>query len=73
VKIRPARHDGVDARVLTEMLAEAVSWRPGSARPSVEEIMSSPELGRYVRGWGRSGDVGVIAESDEGTALGAAW
>jgi ribosomal protein S18 acetylase RimI-like enzyme len=73
VRIRPARHDGADARVLTEMLAEAVAWRPGSIRPSVEEIMASPQLACYVRDWGRSGDLGVIAESDEGTALGAAW
>jgi ribosomal protein S18 acetylase RimI-like enzyme len=73
VRIRAARHDTDDAQVIAEMFVEAVAWRPGSARPSVEEMMASPHLARYVRGWGRSGDVGVIAESDDGVPLGAAW
>jgi GNAT superfamily N-acetyltransferase len=59
--------------VIADMFVEAVAWRPGSARPSVGDMMASPHLARYVRDWGRSGDVGVIAESDDGVALGAAW
>jgi ribosomal protein S18 acetylase RimI-like enzyme len=73
VRIRAARHQVDDAHVIVEMFIEAVAWRPGAARPSVEEVMASPHFARYVRGWGRPGDVGVIAESDDGVALGAAW
>ena len=32
-----------------------------------------PFLAKYVEGWGRDGDLGVIAEDDAGEPLGAAW
>jgi len=36
------------------------------------EMRSNPDLYRHVAGWGRSGDLGVVAEID-GVARGAAW
>jgi ribosomal protein S18 acetylase RimI-like enzyme len=63
--IRPARPD--DEPFLTAMLELACNWRdpePGRMRDAVEA--------RYARGFGRSGDLGVIAESDSAPA-GAAW
>jgi len=36
------------------------------------EMRSNPDLYRHVAGWGRSGDLGVVAEVD-GVARGAAW
>ena len=35
-------------------------------------IRSNPILARYVDGWGRAGDIGIIAEH-ENNSIGAAW
>ena len=43
------------------MLVEAVNWRSGGdALP--------PDAVKYVEGWGRRGDLGVIADGDTGAA-----
>jgi ribosomal protein S18 acetylase RimI-like enzyme len=55
------------------MLYEAATWRPGSLRPSVEEVLSDPEVAVYISGWGRPGDEGLIAEAAAGEPVGAAW
>jgi GNAT superfamily N-acetyltransferase len=41
------------------------AWRRDPQRPA--------ELVKYLDGFGRDGDRGVIAEDDAGTAIGAAW
>ena len=54
-----------DAPFLAEMLAEAMAWRPGAPRPLTPAVLRS----RYVVGWPRVGDCGVVAEirpPDEG-------
>ena len=53
------------------MAAEAVAWRPGAREPSPREVLASPELSRYVVGWPRDGDQGLIAEV--AGPIGAAW
>ena len=68
--IRPAAAD--DLGFLREMLYEAASWNPDWPRESMEEVLAEPVLSRYVLGWGRDGDAGVVAEID-GTPVGAAW
>ena len=67
--IRPAIT--ADAGFLTAMLCEAVAWRPEDRAPSADEVLARPELAHYVTGWPRSGDVGVMAETD--LPVGAAW
>lgn len=67
--LRPAlQADGV---FLGDMVVEAANWRPGAARPR-HEILTSPEHSRYLSGWQRPGDVGVIAVA-AGDPIGAAW
>jgi ribosomal protein S18 acetylase RimI-like enzyme len=58
---------------LSEMLYEATMWRPGPRRFSHEEVLLLPEIAVYIGGWGRSGDVGLVAEGDAGERIGAAW
>jgi hypothetical protein len=68
------RQAGVkDEPFLSEMLYEATMWRPGPRRFSHEEVLLLPEIAVYVGGWGRSGDVGLVAEGNGGDPIGAAW
>lgn len=69
-RIRTASAD--DLPFLERMLYEAANWRRPSA--TAEVATSLPEIARYVRGWAtHPGDVGVIAESERGVPVGAAW
>jgi ribosomal protein S18 acetylase RimI-like enzyme len=53
------------------MLLEA-AYRPNAVRASREDMLADAKVGRYVMGWIRQGDSGVIAEGRDGL-LGAAW
>ena len=53
-----------DLEFMWEMLYEAAHYRP----------LSDPHISRYLRGWGRKGDAGVISlDPDDGSKRGAAW
>ncbi len=62
-----------DVPFLWEMLFESAfttdearaAWRADPQRP--------PELVKYLDGWGRPGDAGVVAQDGDGAAVGAAW
>jgi len=56
-----------DVDVLRAMLYEAFTWRPGVAAPPAE-VVARPEVAKYVDGWGRPGDLGVVADDDTGAA-----
>ena len=60
-----------DTPFLEEMLLLAADWRSEAPVRSVADIMSEPTLARYVVGWPRPGDVGVVAEASG--PVGAAW
>jgi len=62
-----------DEEFLREMFVETFFWRDDGRRHSLEEAFAIPGLSKYIVGWGRPGDAGVIAVSDSGENLGAAW
>jgi ribosomal protein S18 acetylase RimI-like enzyme len=55
------------------MLYEAACWRPEGPRPPLDEALADPALDRYVVGWGRPGDAGVIALGRRCEPIAAAW
>jgi len=70
VQIRAVEPGDID--FLSEMLCEAVAWRTGEAE-AVRNHLGEPHLARYLDGWGRSGDGGVVAIDESGRRVGAAW
>jgi GNAT superfamily N-acetyltransferase len=58
-----------DAAFMLRALGWAANWRGAETDDSV---LSDPAISRYVDGWPREGDLGVIAEDETG-AIGAAW
>ena len=69
VRVRTAGVD--DVRFLATMLGEAAVWRPDKPTPTADEVMADPRYARYLSGWPRHGDHGLIAEHDG--PVGAAW
>jgi ribosomal protein S18 acetylase RimI-like enzyme len=71
VKVRRLEPQDVD--FLHAMFLETVSWRGNAERRSLKEVLAIPDLAKYVVGWGRPADAGVVAVSESGERLGAAW
>jgi len=69
--IRRARPD--DAEFLREMLFEAAYWRVAMPRPTIEQALARPELAKVLDGWGRPGDLAMVATDGQGERFGAAW
>ncbi|MET0976883.1 MAG: GNAT family N-acetyltransferase [Leifsonia sp.] len=68
--LRPAV--GSDSRFLTDMVVEAANWNPSASRQRVTVLADSAHT-RYVAGWQRPSDAGVVAVDDDGQAIGACW
>jgi len=69
--IRRARPD--DAEFLREMLFEGAYWRVATPRPAIDEALARPELAKVLAGWGRPGDLAMVATDGQGERIGAAW
>lgn len=69
-RIREARPR--DLSFLRKMWHTAAFWQPDVFVMSESDAMRVPEIARYIDGWGREGDVAVVAEID-GEPVGAAW
>jgi GNAT superfamily N-acetyltransferase len=61
-----------DTGFLQEMLYEALFWTPEKERLPAEFVLAHPEVTRYHEGWGRPGDLGLVAEMN-GRPAGAVW
>jgi ribosomal protein S18 acetylase RimI-like enzyme len=71
ITIRKAQLD--DEAFLWEMLVQAAHLA-ADGDASVEVAQQHPFLAKFVRGWGRPGDLGVVAHDASGQRpLGAAW
>ncbi|HEY6607804.1 MAG TPA: GNAT family N-acetyltransferase [Candidatus Limnocylindria bacterium] len=68
--IREIRSD--ELGFLKEMLYAALAWRPGVALPPIEWVLAHPQVSVFHAGWGRPGDVGLVAE-EGGRLVGLVW
>ena len=68
--IRDAKPD--DFAFLERMWHAAAFWQPEVFALSIEDARRVPEIARYIEGFGRAGDVALIAE-DGGAPVGAVW
>lgn len=66
------RASAADGEFLADMLVAAVNWSPEWKRRSRRRVLSDPRTARYIAGWPRDTDLGVIAEADSAPAS-AAW
>lgn len=63
-----------DLLFLAEMGWYAAHWRPGAEPPPPADVLLLEDrLGRYLSGWGRAGDAGVVALDERSAPIGAAW
>lgn len=62
-----------DLPFLREMLYEAAVVAPGLRALPDHQVLAQPVIARYLVGWGRPGDAGVIALAPDGQSIGAAW
>ena len=60
-----------DFTFLATMLGESAVWRPDKPSPGAEEVLADPRYARYLAGWPKRGDYGLVAEEDG--LVGAAW
>lgn len=72
MSIRIRNATTTDEPFLWRMLGYAAS--DGDDERTADELRAEPALGCYLDGWGRRGDVGVVAvDDDDNSSIGAAW
>jgi GNAT superfamily N-acetyltransferase len=69
--IRSALPD--DLPFLWDMIWEASAVDPGMRAMGRKAALTLPHVRKYLDGWGRPGDGGVVAVARDGRRLGAAW
>lgn len=71
VTIRPVHAD--DVPFLADMLYEAAAAYNPQVQARGKEAVLRVATPRYLDGWGRQGDAGLVAVTQTGRCLGAAW
>lgn len=71
ITIRPAT--AADLPFLWDMLFESAVTTEEARAVWRRDPQLPPELVKYLNGWGRPGDAGVLAQDRDGTRIGAAW
>ncbi len=71
MSIRIREVSASDETFLWRMLECAAS--DGDDERAADDLRADPALGRYLDGWGRPGDVGVVAVDGDDSKVGAAW
>jgi [ribosomal protein S18]-alanine N-acetyltransferase len=61
-----------DISFLWEMLYQAI-YVPEGQTPPPKEIMNEPHINQILDGWGRSGDLSLIAVDTSNQPVGAVW
>ena len=69
---RVRRADAADGGFLADMLVLAVNWSPEWKPRSRRRVLADPRTARYIAGWPRETDLGVVAEAGP-RPVGAAW
>jgi [ribosomal protein S18]-alanine N-acetyltransferase len=69
-KIRPETAQDID--FLWEMLYQAIFIPEGESQPT-REILNQPDISKYLRKWGRQGDIAFIAIDSSENSIGAIW
>jgi len=65
--------DASDGAFLEEMLFEAFFWDTATGRPTLASFRARAEFSQILEGWGRAGDLAIVAAAHDGARLGAAW
>ena len=71
VTVRPASPD--DMPFLRDMLWEATAVDAGRRALGKDAALILPSIRKYLDGWGRPNDAAVVAVTERGDHLGAAW
>ena len=71
IKIRPATHE--DIPILTDMLFEAGAVSEKIREMGKEKALTLPAMIYFLENFGRKGDFGFIAETEDKILVGAVW
>ncbi|MGH7392834.1 MAG: GNAT family N-acetyltransferase [Candidatus Rokuibacteriota bacterium] len=70
-RVRPATD--ADLPFCWDMLHEAAIAAPLLRGLPMADVLARPGVASHLTGWGRAGDVGLVAVGGDGAPLGAAW
>jgi len=61
-----------DRGLLERLLVEAFNWN-GQVRVTLDEVRTEPTHAHHLHGWQLQTDLGIVAQTDDGVPMGAAW